>query len=310
MKNNESKTCYVINFWLGDRRRTVSKNDEDRLYFLKKQIEVLQSIRHNLNKIIFTFNIESEHYHYLSDVFKLIPKSIQGADCEINIRENYGISYGAWSDIFTKYKSEYDYYIFTEDDYFFIEHNWDDYLVKKHNSYEDCGYLCMMVREPHSWNGYRKIAGSSVGIASSETLMQIYKKFGKLPSLNKADNNDNVYKSGHDIQNQFGFSFLEIGKNIYDIRDDYKIIFSKGEPPGFNEHIDVWLFFNWNSNYLNVSAEYFNGSFSYYDCYDLEFQSHYNMTSKDEALYCYNKEEIYYDEDENGMWIRKKYPQF
>jgi len=310
MKNNEFKTCYVISFWLGDRRRTVKKNDEDRLYFLKKQIEVLQTFKHNLNKIIFNFNVETEHYHYFPKIFDLIPKSIQGADCEINIRENYGISYGAWSDIFIKYKSKYDYYIFTEDDYFFIENNWDDYLVNKHNSYDDCGYLCMMLREPHSWNGYRKIAGSSVGIASSETLMQIYKKFGKLPSLDKTGiNNDNVYEDGHDIQNQFGFAFIEIGKNIYDVRDDYKTLFSKGEPPGFNMHIDVWLFFGWNPKYLNVSAEYFNGQFNYYDCYDLEFQKDYKPTSNSEVLYCYDKKEIYYDEDENGMWIQKKYPE-
>ena len=301
---SESKTCYVINFWLGERRRGVKKCEEDLLYLLKKQIETLQSVKHSLSKIVFTFNVESEHYRFFSQIFNLIPKSIQGSECEINIRENFGISYGAWSDIFEKYKSEYDYYIFTEDDYFFIENDWDSYLVNKHNSYEDCGYLCMMVREPHSWNGYRKLAGSSVGIASSETLMQIYQKYGRLPSINK--HSDNVYIDGHDIQNKFGFAFLEIGKNVYDIRDDYKIIFSKVAPEG-HELVDVWLFFNWNQRFLNVSAEYFSGWYSYYDCWDLEFLSHYKPTTVEEALYCYNNKEIYYDEDSEGMWVQKRY---
>jgi len=307
MLGNEYKTCYVLSFWLGERRRGVKKYDEDKLYLLRKQIETLQTVSHKLNKIIFSFNIEPEQYKYLNEVFDLIPKSIQGADCEINIRENFGISYAAWSEIFEKYKSKYDYYIFNEDDYFFIEHNWDTYLVNKHNSYDDCGYLCMMLREPHRWNKYRKIAGSSVGIASSETLMQIFKKYGKLPSLSKENPTNNVYDDGQEIQNQFGFAFLEIGKNIYDVRDDYKIMFSKGEPPEFNKHIDVWLFFNWNERFLNVSAEYFNGLWSYYDCYDLEFLKTYNTTSVNEALYCYQNNEKYYDEDDNGMWIRKKY---
>lgn len=309
MKKNNFRTCYILNFWLGDRRRGVLKYDEDRLYYLKKQIEILQSTLHNLNKIIFSFNIEPEHYHYFSEIFNIIPKSIQGADCEINLRENFGISYGAWSDLFIKYKSNYDYYIFNEDDYFFIENNWDDYLINKHNSYNDCGYLCMVLREPHSWNGFRKIAGSSVGIASTETLMQIYEKHGKLPSISKLDEITDIYEAGHDVQNKFGFSFLEIGKNIYDVRDDYKILFSKGEPPNFNEHIDVWKFFDWNDKFLNVPAQYFTGSYTYYDCFDLEFLSDYIPTSVDEALYCYNHKEIYYDEDNSGYWIRKKYPQ-
>ena len=54
-------------------------------------------------KIILNFNVEAEHYKDLPEIFELTPKSIQGAGVEINIRENYGISYGAWSDAFDKY---------------------------------------------------------------------------------------------------------------------------------------------------------------------------------------------------------------
>jgi hypothetical protein len=35
--------------------------------------------------------------------------------------------------------------------------NWDGYLVNKHNSYDDCGYLCMSNLENlTSWNNYQK----------------------------------------------------------------------------------------------------------------------------------------------------------
>ena len=40
------------------------------------------------------------------------------------------MSYGAWSDVFKKYQDKFNYYIFNEDDYFFVEDNWDDYLIK------------------------------------------------------------------------------------------------------------------------------------------------------------------------------------
>jgi|TARA_B110000503_G_C7107359_1_gene396515 hypothetical protein len=312
MKSNEYSTCYVISFWLGDRRRATDVVKNDKLWLLKKQIEILQTTKHNFNKIIFNFNVETEHYHYLSEIFEITPKSIQGADIEINIRKNYGISYSAWSDVFSKYKSKYDYYVFTEDDYFFIENNWDTYLIDKHNSYDDCGYLCMMIREPQSWNNYRKIAGSSVGIASSETLMKLFVKYGKLPSLsefddttNEYDDMTNRYVDGHDIQNKFGFSFVEIGLNIYDVRDDYQIMFSKSHQSF--ENVNVWTFFNWNKKFLNVPAEYFNGTYYYYDCHDLEFQQEYKLTTNKEAIYCYDNHKTYYDEN-SAEWFRREYP--
>ena len=131
----DNKVCFVTSFWLGERRMESPIYKEDRLYFLKKQIELLQTKKHNLSKIIFNFNIIPEHYSYISKIISLTPKQIQGTEVEINIRENIGISYGAWSDCFSKYKSDYDYYVFNEDDYFFVQDNWDAYLVDKHNSY-------------------------------------------------------------------------------------------------------------------------------------------------------------------------------
>ena len=56
MRDNEYRTCYVVNFWLGDRRRTTENVKNDKLYLLKKQIEILQTVKHNLNKIILNFN--------------------------------------------------------------------------------------------------------------------------------------------------------------------------------------------------------------------------------------------------------------
>jgi len=35
------RSCYIINFYLGSRRKTISNYDEDRLCFLKKHIETL-----------------------------------------------------------------------------------------------------------------------------------------------------------------------------------------------------------------------------------------------------------------------------
>ncbi len=306
----DNKVCFVTSFWLGERRMESPIYKEDRLYFLKKQIELLQTKKHNLSKIIFNFNIIPEHYSYISKIISLTPKQIQGTEVEINIRENIGISYGAWSDCFSKYKSDYDYYVFNEDDYFFVQDNWDAYLVDKHNSYDDCGYLCMFVREPHDWNNYRKIAGSSVGIASSETLMKIYSKYGKLPSLDKkVDHALEEYKVGQDIQNQFGFAFLEIGLNLYDVRDDYAILFEKGSP--LDPNCNQWKMFDWNPEYLSVCSIYFTNFFGWFISHDLEFLQHHQITTYKEAMYYYNNKLTYFKDKYEGdstriEWIKRE----
>ena len=303
----ESKICYIANFWIGERRFEYPEYQNDNLYFLKKQIQCLQTYKHNLTKIIFNFNIIPEHYKYLSEVYSITPKQIQGAEVEINIRENVGISYGAWSDTFKKYKSEYDYYVFNEDDYFFVQHDWDSYLVNKHDSYDDCGLLCMHVAEPDSWNNYKKHAGGSGGISSSETLMKIYSKYGKLPSLDKnLIGKEGNYEGWGNIQVNFGFAFLEVGLNIYDFRDDYAVLFQKLAPEWANRpDIDCWVYFPWNHKYISVAPFYFEKP-PYWMCGDLEFTESYTPTSYKEAMYSHNKKLPFH---ENGIMGEKRiYP--
>ena len=298
------KKCLIVNFWLGDRRDEYDNYKLDSLHLLKRQIQTLQVYKHNLTKIIFNFNIVPEHYKYLNQVFSLTPKQIQGAEVEINIRENVGISYGAWSDLFKKYNTNFDYYIFNEDDYFFIQNGWDDYLVEKYNSYDDCGYLCMFIREPHTWNNHRKMAGSSVGISSTENLNKVVNKYGKLPSISNSNDKD-LYEGSMEVQIQFGFAFAEVGLNIYDIRDDYSVLFQKGAPD--NPEINCWKFFPWNDKFLNVCEYYFDGKYSYWVSFDLEFKEEYKTTTLDEVNYLHKNKLTYYKEGKT-KWEKRTIP--
>ena len=283
---NNNKICYIINFYLGDRRKTISNYDEDRLCFLKKQIETLYRYPHSLSKIIFNFNFREEDYKYVSEIFKITPKFIQGTEVELNFRLNQGMSYAAWSELFNKYTTQYDYYIFNEDDYFFIEDNWDRYLTNKHNSYPDCGYLCPFLREPHYWNQFRKHAGHSVGIASTENILKL--KNG-LPYNTPID-----YITTEEIQKQFSFAFLEVGLNIYDIRDDYRVSFGWTEDDGN----DIWRFFWWNQKDLIQPAFliFDHNSYNYFELDEGESIQEHNVTTVEEALYCYNNKITYYGE--------------
>ena len=87
----ENKTCYVVNFYLGERRFTIEEQKTDRLLYLKMQILNLLSYKHSLSTIIFNFNFREEDLEYIPEIFNLVPKKIQNANVEIHFRKNYGI---------------------------------------------------------------------------------------------------------------------------------------------------------------------------------------------------------------------------
>ena len=243
------KTCYIINFYFGERRKTIDLySNIDRLCFLRKQIQTLKDVKHNLSKIIFNFNLDINHYSYFNEALEIIPEKIQNSKIEINIRENKGMSYGAWSDLFKKNKDKFDYFIFNEDDYFFIEDNFDSTLIRKFNSYPECGYLCCMVRPAESWNNFKSHAGHSTGISSNQILSEIYLKYGKLPHGVSDQYTENEVKG----QIEQSHVFIKEGYKLYDLRDEYKVLFASSIN---NEDIDIHIYFDYNNKELITPAK-------------------------------------------------------
>lgn len=245
-----SKVCYVINFWLGDRR---VKDFDHPLDFVKTQVEYLEKYKHNLDKIVFSFNVEPSHYSLLSEALKIIPKYI-----EVNIRENIGISYGAWSDAYMRDRTKYDYYIFNEDDYFFAQDNWDSYLVNKFNSLNNCGYLCGGVRLAYhsSRKKWLPHAAMSVGISSSEVLEKVVEKHGFLPHFNtkigyKGISEEAKFYIPQQDEGQIYQSGIiwELGYNICDWRGDYRTLFRH---TGDIQDSQIYEFYMWNGEDLCV----------------------------------------------------------
>lgn len=269
------KTCYIINFYLGERRTNVKKSYVDKLCYVKSQIESLQKYKHSITKIIFSFNVEKEHYNLLSEAINLIPKSIQGSDIEINVRENYGMSYGAWSDMFSKYQNQFDYYIFNEDDYVFVQDDFDQYLISKFNTLPNCGYLCGLVRETAFYENIRH-AGMSSGISSYNVLKKVYDKYGELPHSKGTDYESNE-KKGQTVQTAI---IRELGFEIFDIRDDYRLQFWSGNYiDSFDEGL-INIHFMWHKNDLLLPIKiYLNEVYRWADMIEDEFlrmESDYN----------------------------------
>jgi hypothetical protein len=260
------KTCYVVNMYFGPRRRTIEDYDKDRLCFLKKQIETLSKYYHNLDRIVFSINFSDDQLNYVNEALNLIPKKIQNANVEVFLRENKGLSYGAFSDNFKRLREEYDYFIFNEDDYFLVENNWDEYLIRKYNQLPDSGYLCAIQRDEDLWNDYKIHAGHCFGIASTESLNKVWDEYNCLPHSN--DTND--YKVHESVQHEFGYAFIKVGLRVYDIREEYRVAFAlTPRTDGFIDNADIWRWFWWNERDFIIPAIFaFGKSYTWWESYD------------------------------------------
>lgn len=219
MKNYNTKICYVVNFWLGERRIEVDYYKSNKLFFLNRQIDFLTNKENNIDTIFFNFNIVPQHYSLISEIFKIVPKKINNSLVEVTFRENIGMSYGAFSDIFKSNLNRFDYYIFNEDDYVFTQDNWDEYLVKKFNSKENCGYLSMIVADTDS--RFPKHASHSTGISSYKVLQEVINKNGELPH----PKNDKYNSNEIDGQVKQTNEIYKLGYELYDVREDYCVLF-------------------------------------------------------------------------------------
>jgi len=274
-----NKTCLIVNFWLGNRRRAPIIYEEDKLIFLKKQINFLEKYDNNIDTIFFNFNVNISHYHLLSEAINNIPKKINNSEVKINIRENHDFSYGAWNEIVKKEIDNYDYFIFNEDDYVFIQNNWDEYLVKKFNSKENMGYLGMAVRELHVYPETKKLLGyedydtvresfHSVGITSSDNLKLLLSKKGDLIEKNKINKYDSENGCIELTQTKWSSQYYEIGKENFDVRNEYAVDFQLTD-----REQDIWRLFGWNEEKIIESLRTVLQPFHFwYRCDDYDYQ--------------------------------------
>lgn len=229
------KSILVVHNYFGPRRVQFQPYIDDPLFLIKKQIEYLSRVKHSLNHVVFTVN--SRGHDDLLTIEKArvcIPDKLQGATTELLVRENIGLSYGAFSDVYSKYRTNYDFYFFTEDDYLFTEDLFDSTMIEMLLENENPGYLCAAVRDIA---GFGKHAGNSVGVITSHSLETVFLEKNQIPHINFSKPGD-PYEH-HDIPSQVlhsssihskGFSLTDIGSRytLYHVwPDGYEHFFAQ-----------------------------------------------------------------------------------
>tara|TARA_B100000945_G_scaffold288166_1_gene260298 strand:+ start:529 stop:1254 length:726 start_codon:yes stop_codon:yes gene_type:complete len=206
------KTNLVKAFYFGERRKQIKETETDKLFFLKKQVEYLCKIKHDLDQITFVVNgdipdVYEQEISPLKEKFKFVTLS----------RENAGVSYGAYSHAVDTFIDDFDFFIFSEDDFIFCQNNFDRIYKEKFYSIDNASMVAA-VSQNHDGH-HRKHASVSIYGTSKQILKKIISDHGKLPFLDK--NLQLAYGGGQVYQTNLFFEYGE----VLDHTKDFHIIF-------------------------------------------------------------------------------------
>lgn len=207
------KIDYVVSCYFGHRRVAVTNQctKKDKLFFVKRHVEVLNTLRsEHINKIIFVLNTDNE---YDASMLKSYVSSVQSSiPVEFIINSNTGFSYRAWETVIIEnIDDDVDYFFLIEDDYEPAVDFFYLYFIDHFSPY--VGYVCELVFHNHP-------SGSN-GIIRKDVCTHLLQKYGRVFSI---DDKARSYDEGEDNQHNFLNYMLESGYIIKDVVSNYKIL--------------------------------------------------------------------------------------
>lgn len=142
-------------------------------------------------------------------------------------RKNVGLSYGAYSDAFLKFRNEYDFFLFIEDDLVTAKKDYLKIGMEKWQKTKNCGFVAFFGLSKVNKGWWKKAdlnetnsvsAFSGCGLSSSSVLGEIVNKNGYLPHNTKNINHEESIALGElglskSIIN-LGYTLTEVKKEI------------------------------------------------------------------------------------------------
>lgn len=226
MRQKSDRVNYVIATWGGPRRAGSAYGN-----YTYKHLKLLESIDQNLDQITVVWpQNDQELYSYRKYMQSIDGTTINGTPVKVIKTPNRFQSYGQYISAFNKFGHEFDYFIFTEDDYVPVMNEFDDLMIDHfEKAFEEkrcgylCGYSCPCQYISVLW------AGVSWGITRSNILFDVGFDFHKLQ--------EPVAGIGDYPKCQFLFSAIFINGlyTICDLSADYSIGFLHKD-----DHVKYW----------------------------------------------------------------------
>tara|TARA_B100000795_G_C22782800_1_gene433181 strand:+ start:759 stop:1655 length:897 start_codon:yes stop_codon:yes gene_type:complete len=201
-------------------------SEKDVIKLLNYQIEMEKKFPPGLDRDLIIVNSDVNSIEGNLFVKNLDQKKINDGKVITFNRKNVGLSYGAYSDAFLKFRNDYDFFLFIEDDVVTIK---KDYLKIAHNKWkqtDNCGFVALIglskvdagwwqkagLNETNAFSAY-----SGCGFTSKNILNKIVNNFGSLPH-----NTKNI-----DHKDSIAYGEIGLSKSIIDL--GYKLTELKNE---------------------------------------------------------------------------------
>jgi len=141
-------------------------------------------------------------------------------------KENYGLSFGSYNDAFLKFEKNYDYFLFTEDDWLILNDNYFKIGIDVLNSNPNNGmvpYVAKTKIHKLHWEelGLNKLNAigchGATGLLSKKMLKMIVNKYGCIPYHKGLDYRQSIVNGELKFPNsvvKLGFEIVDLPENI------------------------------------------------------------------------------------------------
>lgn len=203
---------------------------KETIELLNYQLEMEKKFPPGIERDIIIVNSDVGSLEGNSYISKLNGKKIIDGKIVTFSRNNIGLSYGAYSDAFLKFRKNYDFFLFIEDDLVTAKKDYLKIGINKWQQTDKCGFIAyygLSKVHPGWWekaelNKTNAISAySGCGLSSANVLNEIVDKFGFLPHNTKGTEHEDSIAYG-----EIGISkcIIDLGYKLTELRDEILII--------------------------------------------------------------------------------------
>ncbi len=201
-------------------------NTNDIINLLKKHIDLENKFDPGFKRDLIIVNADIGSDKGNKFIEEINNKKINGGKIISYTRNNYGLSYGSYNDAFLKFKNDYEYFLFTEDDWLIINDNYLKVGIDILNSDKKYGmipYVNVTKIHKSHWknlNLNKKNAigcHGGVGLSSTKILNMVVEQYGCLPH----NKDDDYTKSVANGEIKFPNSIVKLGYKLVNLPKEH-----------------------------------------------------------------------------------------
>jgi len=169
ISSNENKKCAKIICTYFGNRRSVHNTPQNVIEFLKLMIENEINIENDIPTDVIIINNNCNNIESNNILNSYHNVETKNGKIIVESRDNKGGSFGGYYDMFLKYKNNYDYWFFCEDDVLVYKNGYIKDFIEFLDSDDNLGFVSLA---PMSISFHPKHSGGGCGLTSTNKFLQ------------------------------------------------------------------------------------------------------------------------------------------